>query len=61
MKAACPAAFEGRNMSFGEELIQSATEALAIVRGEVQPAAVYPPETVREAVERESDEDPTHG
>ena len=48
-------------MSFGEELIQSATEALAIVRGEVQPAAVYPPETVREAVERESDEDPTHG
>lgn len=48
-------------MSFGEELIQSATEALAIARGEAQPAAVYPPETVREVIERESGEDPTHG
>lgn len=33
-------------MSFGSELIQSATEALAIAKGEAAPAAVYVPETV---------------
>lgn len=33
-------------MSFGRELIQSANEALAIARGEVEPAGVYIPETV---------------
>lgn len=33
-------------MSFGNELIQSANEALEIARGDAEPAAVYVPETV---------------
>jgi putative transcriptional regulator len=33
-------------MSFGEELVQSANEALEIARGDAEPAAVYVPETV---------------
>lgn len=31
---------------FGEELIQSANEALAIAKGETEPAGVYVPESV---------------
>ena len=33
-------------MTFGEELIQSAKEALAIAEGREEPAAVFVPETV---------------
>jgi len=33
-------------MSFGKELIQSAEEALAIAKGEMEPAGVFIPETV---------------
>ncbi len=33
-------------MSFGKDLIKSANEALAIVKGEMEPAGVYVPETV---------------
>ncbi|NIZ14079.1 DNA-binding transcriptional regulator [Phaeobacter sp. HF9A] len=33
-------------MSFGNELIQSANEALEIARGDVEPASDYVPETV---------------
>ncbi len=33
-------------MSFGKELIQSAEEALAIAKGEIEPAGVFIPETV---------------
>lgn len=33
-------------MSFGEELIHSAKDALAIARGEIEPAGVFVPETV---------------
>ncbi|MBL1435548.1 MAG: helix-turn-helix domain-containing protein [Rhodobacteraceae bacterium] len=33
-------------MSFGKELIQSANEALAMAKGDLEPAAVYIPETV---------------
>lgn len=33
-------------MSFGKELIESANEALSIAKGEVDPAAVFIPETV---------------
>lgn len=33
-------------MNFGEELIQSANEALRIAQGKEEPAAIYVPETV---------------
>ncbi|MCA3438279.1 MAG: helix-turn-helix domain-containing protein [Rhodobacter sp.] len=33
-------------MTFGEELIQSAKEALAIAEGKVEPAAVFIPEAI---------------
>ncbi len=33
-------------MSFGKELIQSAEEALAIAKGEAEPAGVFVPESV---------------
>lgn len=33
-------------MSFGENLIKSANEALAIAKGEMEPGAVYVPEKV---------------
>lgn len=33
-------------MTFGEELIQSAKEALAIAEGKADPAAIYIPETI---------------
>jgi putative transcriptional regulator len=33
-------------MSFGSELIKSANEALAIAKGEVEPAGIYVPEIV---------------
>lgn len=33
-------------MTFGEELIQSAQEALAIAEGRAEPAAVFVPETI---------------
>ena len=33
-------------MGFGEELIQSAREALAIAKGEMEPAGAFIPETV---------------
>ncbi len=33
-------------MGFGEELIQSAQEALAIAKGEMEPAGAFIPETV---------------
>lgn len=33
-------------MSFGRELIQSAKEALAIAKGESEPAGIYVPEAV---------------
>ncbi|MFG5382828.1 NadS family protein [Yoonia sp. R2-816] len=33
-------------MSFGQELIQSANEALEIAKGEAKPAGVFVPETV---------------
>ncbi len=33
-------------MSFGEELIHSAKDALAIARGEIEPAGVFVPEAV---------------
>ena len=37
-------------MSLGSELIQSAEEALAVARGESEPAGTYVPETVNVAV-----------
>ncbi|MBE0599721.1 MAG: helix-turn-helix domain-containing protein [Burkholderiaceae bacterium] len=33
-------------MTFGEELIQSAKEALAIAEGKMEPAAIFVPETI---------------
>jgi len=36
-------------MTFGEELIQSAKEALAIAEGHAKPAAVFVPETIEVA------------
>jgi len=33
-------------MSFGKELVRSAEEALAIARGEMEPAGAFVPETV---------------
>ncbi len=33
-------------MSFGKELVQSANEALAMAKGDLEHAAVYIPETV---------------
>jgi hypothetical protein len=36
-------------MTFGEELIRSAREALAIAKGRAEPAAVFVPETVGSA------------
>ncbi|MEM7645072.1 MAG: NadS family protein [Pseudomonadota bacterium] len=33
-------------MSFGKELVQSAEEALAIAKGEAEPARAFTPETV---------------
>ena len=33
-------------MSFGKELVQSANEALAMAKGDLEPAAVYIPEAV---------------
>ncbi|MDA7966224.1 hypothetical protein [Ruegeria sp.] len=33
-------------MSVGKSLIQGAQEALAIAKGELEPAAVYAPETI---------------
>lgn len=41
-------------MTFAKELIQSATEALAIAEGREEPAAVFVPETVNVAAIRKS-------
>jgi len=41
-------------MTIGEELIQSAKEALAIAEGHVKPAAAFVPETIGVAAIRKS-------
>ena len=43
-------------MSLGKELIQSAEEALAIARGEMEPAGVFIPDTVNVAAIRKRQE-----
>jgi putative transcriptional regulator len=37
---------KGQDMTFGEELIQSAKEALAIAKDKAEPAAIFVPKTI---------------
>lgn len=41
-------------MSYGKRLIQSASEALAIAQGRMEPAAIYVPENIDSAAARKS-------